>query len=227
MSSAIRRLGLVHLPANALLLWLGYEWLGVGESTGMRLAWSVIDALAIVALACWLYGATFVFFRTPAEERKLNEAFRTALRHLAPLVLMALVVLAVYGGLEWAKGAVKLRKPAAFLAGLWILRWIVLPVGLLPMFSGIAARGWRGIGEFTWRWNWRAWLAVPALLALGLMLPPVVIDWVPRAGGFAMEMVSFSLRAGFAYLLFVGAWVALAAFGARAVNSPRAAPHDR
>ena len=50
---------MLHLVANALLLWLGYEWLGVGESTALRLAWSALDALAILALVCWLHGATW------------------------------------------------------------------------------------------------------------------------------------------------------------------------
>ena len=40
MSSAARKFFLLHLVINALLLWVAYEWLGVGESTRMRLLWS-------------------------------------------------------------------------------------------------------------------------------------------------------------------------------------------
>ena len=43
---AARKLLFLHLPANALLLWLGYEWLGVGESTRLRLFVSALEALA-------------------------------------------------------------------------------------------------------------------------------------------------------------------------------------
>ena len=73
MSAATRKLCLLHLAANALLLWLGYEWLGVAESTRLRLALSAVDALAILALVCWLHGATFAYFR---DEPKINDAFR-------------------------------------------------------------------------------------------------------------------------------------------------------
>ena len=64
MSTAARKLFLLHLVTDALLLWLGYEWLGVGESTRLRLVWSALDALAILALVCWFHGATLVFFHT-------------------------------------------------------------------------------------------------------------------------------------------------------------------
>ncbi len=224
MSGARRRLFLLHLVANALLLWLGYEWLGVGESTRMRLVWSAVDALAILGLVCWFHGATLVFFRKGGEAR-INDAFRIALRHTPALVTAAVAVLALYGLLAWAAGAsgqpafrlaswltLKLRTPVrpamvarVFLGGFWLLRWMVLPVALLPMASGIASRGWRGFSEFTWRGGWRYWLEVPLLLAAGLLLPFVLLGWVPAVSGFAMEVVSFSLRMLAAYLLFVGA----------------------
>jgi hypothetical protein len=241
MNTANRKLLALHLAANALLLWLGYEWLGVGESTGLRLAWSAIDALLILALVCWLYGATFVFFRTAPEKRRLNDAFRTALRHVAPLVVAAIVVLVAYGLLVWAADALvtpafkvasymtlKLRKPVkpasvltVFRAAVWSVRWILLPVALLPMAAGIAARGWRGWSEFTWRASWRHWLAVPVLLLAGLLLPFTLLGWIPRASSFGMEVASFSLRALCAYLLFVGAMVTLAA---RTASSPAETP---
>jgi hypothetical protein len=223
MTPASRKLFLLHLAANALLLWLGYEWLGVGESTRLRLVWSACLALAILKLACWLHGATLVFFR--ASEPKISGAFRAALRSLPALLVAAILVLVLYGLLAWAAAAsgqpafrlaswltLKLRTPVkpatvahVFLAAFWIVRWVVLPVALLPMASGIAARGWRGYSEFSWRGGWRYWLEVPLLLVAGLWLPFVVLAWVPAVSGFTMEMVSFSLRMLVAYLLFVGA----------------------
>src|ERR1017187_4625513 len=225
MSAASRKLFLLHLVANALLLWLGYEWLGVGESTRPRLLFSALDALAILALACWFHGATLVFFRTGGSEPKINGAFRTALRHVPALLVAAILVLVLYGLVGWAAAAsgqpafrlaswltLKLRtpvKPATmariFLGGFWIVRWVVLPAGLLPMASGLAARGWRGFGEFSWRGGWRYWLEVPLLLVAGLWLPFVVLGWVPVVSGFTLEMVSFAVRMLAAYLLFVGA----------------------
>jgi hypothetical protein len=225
MTSAVRRLFLLHLVSNALLLWLGYEWLGVGESTRLRLVWSSLDALAILALVCWFHGATLVFFRKGGD-LKINAAFRTALRHVPALLAAAILVLLLYGLLAWAVGAsgqpafqlaswltLKLHtpvKPATvariFLGGFWIVRWVVLPVALLPMVSGIATRGWHGFGGFSWRGGWRRWLEVPLLLVAGLLLPFAVLGWVPPVSGFTMEMVSFSVRMLVAYLLFVGAF---------------------
>ena len=229
MNSATLKLCGLHLAANALLLWLAYEWLGVSDSTGARLVFSALDALLIVALVCWLYGATFVFFQS--ADRKLNDAFRTSLRHLGPLVVSAIASIAVYG-LIYLWVAPKLGQPAfqmaswltlhlrrpirpaavlrVFEAAIWAVRWIVLPVALLPMLCGIAVGGWRGFGDFTWRAGWRHWLTAPVLLAAGLVLPGVLLVWTPR-GSFALELVSFSLRALAAYLLLVGSMVLLAA----------------
>lgn len=222
MSNSSRKLFMLHLVANALLLWLGYEWLGTGESTRLRLVWSGLDALAILALVCWFHGATLVFFRKDGELR-INEAFWTALRHVPALLTAAILVLALYGLLVWAAGAsgqpafrvaswltLKLRtqvKPSTvtriFLGAFWIVRWVVLPAALLPMVSGIAEAGWRGFGEFRWRSGWRYWLEVPLLLVAGFLLPFVVLGWVPPVGGFTLEAVSFLTRALVAYLLFV------------------------
>ena len=214
MSTESRKLLLLHLVANALFLWLGYLWLGVGESTRLRLLVSTFDALAILALACWLHGATLVFFQDGTGDPKISGALRSALRCLPALLVAAILVLVLYGLLAWAAAfsaqpafrfaswlTLKLRTPVRpasvarlFLAGFWMVRWVVLPVALLPMASGIAARGWRGVGDFTWRVSWRRWLEVPLLLVAGLLLPFFLLGWVPVVNAFALEVVSFSLR---------------------------------
>jgi hypothetical protein len=226
MSSASRKLFVLHLVADALLLWLGYLWLGVAESTRALLLFSALSALGILALACWFHGATLVFFRKgDGPEVGIKDAFRTALRHLPVLLVAAILILALYGLLAWAAAAtgqpafrlaswltLKLRtavKPTTvariFLGGFWIVRWVVLPVALLPLASGIAARGWRGFAEFTRRGGWRRWLEVPLLLVAGLLLPFVLLSWVPAVSSFTLEVISFSLRGLVAYLPFVGA----------------------
>src|ERR1035437_7783610 len=223
MITASRKLFVLHLVANVLLLWLAYEWLGLGESTRLRLVWSALDALAILALVSWVHGATLVFFRT--SEPKINGSFRTALARIPALLAAAIMVRVLYGLLAWAAAAsgqpafrlaswltLKLRTPVKpptmariFLGGFWIVRWMVVPAALLPMASGIAVRGWRGFGEFSWRGGWRYWLEVPLLLVAALLLPFVGLGWVATVSGFTLEVVSFSLRGLAAYLLFVGA----------------------
>lgn len=227
MTAAIRKLCLVHVVTNALLLWLGYEWLGVGESTIPRLLWSAVFALAILSMACWLHGATFAYFRMP-EDSRIAAAFRAVLQHLLPLLLAAIGIMVLYTLLaRWADYSpqpalklasyltLKFRKPVkpamvmrVFNVALWLVRWVLLPLVLLPIASGIAARGWRGFAEVGWRG--RVWLLAPVLLLAGVWLPFVLLGWVPRVGFFWLQMASFTVRIGLAYLLFVAAAVALA-----------------
>lgn len=224
-------LAAIHLGANAALLWIGYYWLGVGESRTATLLWSAFLALALACLACWLHGAAFAAFRGAP----LPQAFRQALRHLLPVLLLAVAIAVLYGLLAaWADYSrrpafqiasyltLKLRKPVKpasvqrwFDAALWLVRWMVLPVFLLPLVSGAAARGWAGCSEILSRArSWRCWIAVPALLVCAFWLPFRLLAWTPHMSGFTLEMVSLSLRLLVAYLLFVAAWLLLAFFTA-------------
>jgi hypothetical protein len=224
-------LAAIHLPANAALLWLGYYWLGVGETRTATLLWSAFLALLLACLTCWLHGATFAAFRGAP----LPDAFRKALRHLLPLLLAAVAIAVLYALVaRWAVYSrqpafkiasyltLKLRKPVkpsavlrVFDAALWLVRWMVLPVFLLPLVSGVAWRGWAGFGEILTRARaWRYWIAVPVLLVCAFWLPFRLLGWTPHFDSFAMQMISFSLRLLVAYLLFVGAWLVLAFFTA-------------
>lgn len=247
MTRSTRRLCLLHLPANALLLWLGYEWLGVGEPSLARLALSFADALIILALVCWLYGATFAYFRAPGSAT-VNDAFRTALRTLPALLLAAIAILVIYRLLALWEGysakpafqlasylTLKFRKPVqpaavsrVFATALWLVRWVLLPAALLPLISGVSARGWHGLGEFGWRRRSRLYrLEAPLLLVCGLWAPFRLLAWVPRVNGFGMEMLSFLLRLSAAYLLFVAASLLLAFLtsrGSPALSQLKTAP---
>jgi hypothetical protein len=230
MSRTARMFCLLQLVANALLLWLAYQWLAMPESTAMRLAWSGAAALAIVAAASLLHGATFASFREGAEPG-VGASFRTALRHLLPLLLMVLAAIAIYVFLAWwasysvtpaAKLAswltLKFRKPVRpatvmryFSAILWMVRWVLLPADLLPLFSGVASRGWIGFNEFGWRRYSRLYrLEVPLLTLCAIWVPFRLLNWVPKVEGFTMEMTSFAVRMAVAYLLFVSAAMVLA-----------------
>jgi hypothetical protein len=167
MMRAAWPLFLVQAAGNALLLWLGYYWLGVGESRALALLWSALVALAMVVGAGWLHGAAFVWFAHPKP--RLRAVFARALRRLLPLLAAAAVVAIVYvlanlaadsasaGSFKLASWlTLKMRKPVRPSAMLrvcavvfWVVRWVVLPVFLLPMIAGVAAWGWRGFGEFS------------------------------------------------------------------------------
>ena len=230
MSPTARKFVLLHLPANALLLWLAYTWLSMGESSVPRLAGSLLAALAILAMASLLHAATFAAFRRGAAPG-VAASFRTVARHLLPVLVVVLAAIAIYGFLAWWSGysvtpAARLaswltfhfRKPVKpatvlryFNAVLWMVRWVLLPADILPLFSGVASRGWAGFDEFGWRRYARLYrLEVPILVLLALWLPFRVINWVPRIEGFTAEMVSFAARMVVAYLLFVAGALLLA-----------------
>jgi hypothetical protein len=230
MSRTTRIFCVLQLAGNALLLWLAYLWLAMAESTTLRLALSTAAALAILAAAAWLHGATFASFRRGAEPGA-GPSFRTVLRHLLPLVLMVLAAIAIYVFLAWWSSysvtpaatlaswlTLKFRKPVkpatamrCFDVVLWMVRWVLLPADLLPLFSGVASRGWRGFNEFGWRRYSRLYrLEVPLLALCAIWVPLRLVNWVPHVDGFTMEMTSFVLRTATAYLLFVSAAMMLA-----------------
>jgi len=226
----VMRLFALHVAGNALVLGLAYYWLGVGESSAATLAWSAVLAIVILCMACCLHGGTLVFFRAD-QSRSLSAAFRTVLRHMAPFLAAVILIASVYWLLaQWAEYSstpalriaswctLKLRKPIkpatvlrAFNIVLALVRWMAVPVFVLPMFSGVASRGWRGAAEFDRHRRSRLyWIAAPLLLLCALALPWQLIAWVPPVSSFALEMLSFIARAVVSYLLFITAWIFLA-----------------
>src|SRR5437667_2477364 len=70
---------LLHFVGNALLLGLGYYWLGLGESSGTRLVWSFFVAAVFVCLSVWLHGRDVRIFpgqRQFASDGRLPSAFQ-------------------------------------------------------------------------------------------------------------------------------------------------------
>jgi hypothetical protein len=222
----MRQKVLIHFTVNAIVLALGYYWLGLAESRMGALVWSAFVALAALTLALWAYTASFVY----REELSAPVAWRASLRHLPAVIVAGIVIALVYWGLaKWnlysAKPAfriaswltLKLRKPVrpasvglVFGAVLWAIRWVVLPVVFLPIVSAVARWGWSGFGVANRRPNRLYWIVTPMLLLCFLRFPLLLINWVPRVSGFGLQSVSFALRAALAYLLFGGAWLLLA-----------------
>ncbi len=211
------------------MLWLGYYWLGIGESRTAMLAWSALVALIVAGLGCWTYGASFAFFQP--DNRRVSAAWRSALRNLLPLAAAAAGIAVIYCLLSlWndysahpaAQVAsyltLKLRKPVrpasvlrVFRIVLGLIRWMALPVLLLPMLSAISSQGWggfRSVGGLVRKWLY--WIEAPILLLCAVWAPLEILGWIPHVHSFRMEAASFAARGFVAYLLFVAAWLVLA-----------------
>lgn len=215
----------LHLIGNAILLWLGYYWLGVGESDAAHLAWSAIVILVFGLSAIWLHGAALALFSAESEGR-LGAAARMALRRLPPLFILAVAAAIVYGLVAWWRDSfghevfvigsyatLKLRKPVApsgvmraFDVFIWLMRWMVVPALLFRLGASIALRGWAGFAP-PWtrpRISWLYWPATCALLVCAIWVPLKLINWVPHVSQFTVQVASLGSRLGVGYLLFVG-----------------------
>jgi hypothetical protein len=194
---------------------------------------SLAVLLIFIFGALWLHGSAFAHFDR-AENLSFRLAAMRALRHLLPLFVLALAAAIIYGLLAWwhdsfqhnafvigSYSTMKLRKPVppsaverGFHAFIWILRWIVVPVMLLPLAAAAARDGWRGLRWQSLRPGRRVvyWIEVVALLLVAIWVPLKLIDWIPHVSSFGAQVASLVVRMGLGYLLFVAALLSLEFF---------------
>jgi hypothetical protein len=216
---------LLQLIGNAVLLGLAYYWLGVGEADAASLAGSAALIVIVVCGAIWLHGTSLAYFRDP-QTGLMDSVLKRPVGRVLPLLLLSLAAGALYIAITYwnseAANAVNrtssylsmtlqtpvrpARVKATFDVLVWIVRWVLIPVLFLPVASGIAARGWRGVGELGSNLkNWRMWALVPLSLLAAIWAPLKLISWIPPLSSFGMELISVVARISCAYLLFVGA----------------------
>jgi hypothetical protein len=221
MNRALLALGALHLTGDAFILWLGYVWLGMGESSTLRLLFSALVIVLFVCSGVWLHGLALVHFDANADS-SLRSASQIALRHVPQLLVLVFIACVVYALLAWLYGALGglaftigsyltmlFRKPvppekvlAVFHGIIWLLGWLVVPALLMPIAARVAVEGWRGF-RFSHQ-SKRAvyWLQVFLLLLAAIWLPMKLLAWIPGMPNFAAEMASFLIRLAIAYLLF-------------------------
>jgi hypothetical protein len=223
MNRNLATLGALHLAGNALILWLGYAWLGMGESNTLGLLFSAFVILFFACSAAWLHGLAMIHFDGSAGS-SLRRASRIALRHIPPLLVLVFIACVVYALLGWVYGSLGglaftigsyltmlFRKPVApqkilaiFHALIWILRWLVVPALLVPAVAHVAVRGWPGFRISQQSKRARYWLQMFLLLLAAVWFPIKLLAWIPGMPNFAAEMASFLIRLAVAYLLFAG-----------------------
>ena len=225
----MRLLWLIQAVANALLFWCAFAWLGIRDSRTSQLIETAVFALLILIPWLWLQNATFIY----CAERSLG--IRGAFRKSARTLAMFSAVVIAFVVIVWAVGLLRgpfetaghktaswltfhLRKPVKpatwanlFAAVLWGVRWVVVPVLVLPVAAGAAIEGARGL----WRKARRLfWLEYLLALVLGFYIPSVLMHWVPKLTATTAQVLSFALRFGIAYVLIITSWIAVTFFSA-------------
>ena len=227
----MKRLWLIQAAGNALLFWCAFIWLGIRDSRTSQLIETALLGLLILIPWLWLQDGTMIYCGAHSSDRPLGlwGAFRRGAKTLAVFsaVVLAFVLLC------WALGRLEaplttagqrtaswltfhLRKPVkpatwvrAYHALLWGVRWIVLPVMVLPIAAGAALSGTKGLRHRATRAFCIQYLGA---LLIGFYIPTLLIHWVPKLTGTTAQLLSFVVRFGIAYVLMVTTWLALTFF---------------
>jgi hypothetical protein len=185
----MKKLWLLQFICNALLIFAFYEWLGVRDSRTSQLIISFVLGAAIIAGTVFLHSRTFNM---------------KALHFALALLIFALVCWGLYSlpidraGL-WIASTLthatrKAIKPSIVTAILnyarWFIQWIIVPLLLL-----------RNRCE-------KFWMKYAAIVVVGFVVPSLLIHWTPKLTGTALQVTSFVLRFGIAYLLITTGFVA-------------------
>lgn len=218
--SAPAKLWLANAAGNALLLAAVYGWLGIPERSTAQLALSAVLGAAILFAAAWLHTATF---RTFSAGKAAG-----ALRHVPAFLTCVLAGLLLWLALLWVESrfpawsawtasalTYRLRRPVrpegvrrALDAVAWMLGWVAIPLLLLPRASAAAAQGFGGL--VTRGAPRRFYLDYLIALAVGAWLPWRLVHWTPEFSSFFVQVASFVLRFGAAWILAVTAWLWIA-----------------
>jgi hypothetical protein len=222
-----------HIIGNALLLLLGYYWLGLGESDGLHLAFSAAIILLFTLGTLCLHGTSLVQFR---EQSTFAAAARRTLKSIAPLFVLGIAVVLVYIALNYfynsfgheafnigSYSTMKLRRPVeptkvltAFHVIIWILQWFVVPILALPLAAEVANRGWAAFTPAAFHRSKKIlfWIEAGVILVAATHLPLHLFFWIPKMSSFSLEVISVTVRIGLGYLLFTAGLLAVEYFAA-------------
>jgi hypothetical protein len=222
-----------HLIGNALLLLLGYYWLGLSESDGLHLAFSAAIIVLFALGTLYLHGTSLVLFR---EHSTFAVATKRTLRNILPLLILGIVIILIYVALNYFYNSfgheafnigsyttMKLRRPVeptkvliAFHIFIWILQWFVVPILAFPLAAEVANKGWSGFNSSAFHRSKKFlfWIEAAVILVAATHLPLHLFFWIPKMSSFPLEVVSVTLRIGIGYLLFTAGLLAVEYFTA-------------
>lgn len=237
-----KRVWLVHLFTNALLMAGFFYWTRIPEATGWQFAFTVVFGLIIAFVAVWLHSATFLYFRADSRHR-----FRASLRKSIIHIPAFLLWLLIFGFVLWRIGTLsnydqqiggwvrhvlpsflrrRITMRGLFAASHW-LTWFLYcflwPILFLPFGGQAAAKNLRGtVNAVALRpvCELRFWLAYLVCFVVGAYVPYRLAWMVPtKPSPLNTQTISMVVRLGLGYLLLVTAWVVLCAAIMRASGS--------
>jgi len=229
-----KRVWLVHVIANALLMIAFFYWTRIPEETGWEFSLTVVCGLAIGFATLWLHCSTLAYFRA-GSERSFSTSLRSSIGRI-PAFLIWTVIFAIglwlVGQLwnhdEQAGGYVRhllpqfLRRviaPRSMFSSwhwaIWFLYFFLWPIMCLPVGAQVAIKNFRGFysaAALRPVREVRFWLVYMICFLIGAYVPFVLAWMVPReASSLNVQTWSMIFRLGIGYLLLVTAWVVLCA----------------
>ncbi len=245
-----KRVWLVHLIANALLMIAFFYWTRIPEETGWYVALTLVGGLLIALVTLWLHSATFDYFSVASER-----CFIRSLRRVVSRIPAFLVWVLIFGVGLWLIGQLwdydeqiggwaRHLLPLFLRSGVtprtmfsaahwmtWFLYFFLWPILLLPVGAQVAAKNFRGFvsaAAFRPIRRWRFWIAYLVCFGIGAYIPFTLAWMVPRKPSTLTDQTwSMALRLGFGYLLLVTAWVILCAAIVRASGVTDTSEHQQ
>ena len=205
----MRKAVAIQAAGYLVLLALIYEWFGIADRSAWQLLLSVVLGVAIVSGAAWLIASAL------APPRIVQCLIWIA---AVAAVIACCVWLAGYKprvGLNvashltlWFRRPVKPQTMASIYS--WLL-WIAGAAGVLAILPlAVKARPTR-----------RYWITAALLAFAGLLLPGLLVGWVPKFQSFGAQTASMIVRFALAYAIALSAWLSIAAAARRSRSTVR------
>jgi hypothetical protein len=227
-----KRLWLLHVVVNALLMVAFFYWTRISEESGLQFALTIVGGLSIAFVTLWLHSATFDYFR-PAMNRRLITSFRRSASRVPAFLLWAVIfgfglwLIGQSGDYnEQMGGWIRHLLPGPLRRGLaprsafaamswliWFLYFGLWPIVFLPVGAQVAVRNFRGFLSFAGLRplrEWRFWIIYVLCFVTGAYVPYRLAWMIPtHPSTLTQETWSMLVRLGIGYLLLVTAWLVL------------------
>ena len=233
-----KRVWLLHVAVNALLMVAFFYWTRIPEESGLQFALTVVSGLLIAFVTFWLHGATFDYFR-PGER-----SLAASLRRSAACAPAFLVWSVIFGLGLWLIGQLwnydaqiggwvrhllpgflrRLVTPRSVFSVIswlvWLLYFFVWPILLLPVGGQVAVKNFGGLYStraFRPLRELRFWIVYFVCFTIGAYVPYKLVWMTPtKPTTLNQQTWSMVLRLGVSYVLLVTAWLVLCAAIVRA-----------